>query len=138
MAIKLFHTPSEVTSSKTRNFAGLTDGTGAYNVLRTLMYEYCRRRYDGSLSSNGIRKVGETIDESEWIDPASLPKPELHALPVPPLPKAINLITDTVCPLRERYEVINILVAEQQLIPAPRLNGHYCPIYLMNSAGPVV
>ena len=34
-------------------FHGLTDGTGAYNVLRTLMYEYCRRRYDGSLSSNG-------------------------------------------------------------------------------------
>ncbi len=40
-------------------FHGLTDGTGAYNVLRTLMYEYCRRRYDGSLSSEGIRKVGE-------------------------------------------------------------------------------
>ena len=36
-----------------------------------------------------------------WTDPASLPKPELHALPVPPLPKAINLITDAVCPLRE-------------------------------------
>jgi len=32
-----------------------------------------------------------------WTDPASLPKPELHALPVPPLPKAINLITDAVC-----------------------------------------
>jgi len=97
-------------------FHGLMDGTGAYNVLRTLMYEYCRRRYDASLSSKGIRKAGETIDESEWIDPASLPKPELHALPVPPLPKAINLITDAVSPLRERYEVINILVTEQQLM----------------------
>ena len=103
-------------------FHGLTDGTGAYNVLRTLMYEYCRRRYDGSLSSEGIRKVGETIDESEWIDPASLPKPELHALPVPPLPKALNLITDAVCPLRERYEVINIRVAEQQLMDYVRRN----------------
>ena len=67
-------------------FHGLTDGTGAYNVLRTLMYEYCR------------------------------------ALPVPPLPKAINLITDAVCPLRERYEVINILVAEQQLMDCVRRN----------------
>ena len=46
-------------------FHGLTDGTGAYNVLRTLMYEYCRHRYDAQLSSEGIRKVGETIDESE-------------------------------------------------------------------------
>ena len=67
--------------------------------MRTLMYEYCRLRYDASLSSEGIRKAGETIDESEWIDPASLPKPELHALPVPPLPKTINLITDAVSPL---------------------------------------
>ena len=103
-------------------FHGLTDGTGAYNVLRTLMYEYCRRRYDGSLSSEGIRKVGETIDESEWTDPASLPKPELHALPVPPLPKALNLITDAVCPLRERYEVTNIRVAEQLLMDYVRRN----------------
>ena len=49
-------------------FHGLTDGTGAYNVLRTLMYEYCRRRYDAQLSNEGIRKAGETVDESEWTD----------------------------------------------------------------------
>jgi len=103
-------------------FHGLTDGTGAYNVMRTLMYEYCRLRYDARLSSKGVRKVGETIDESEWIDPASLPKPELRALAVPPLPKAINLIADAVCPLRERYEVINILVTEQQLMDYVRRN----------------
>ena len=103
-------------------FHGLTDGTGAYNVLRTLMYEYCRRRYDARLSSEGIRRVGDTVDESEWTDPASLPKPELHALPVPPLPQAINLITDAVSPLRERYEVINILIGEQQLMEYVRRN----------------
>lgn len=103
-------------------FHGLTDGTGAYNVLRTLMYEYCRRRYDAQLSSEGIRRAGDVVDESEWTDPASLPKPELHALPVPPLPKAINLITDAVCPLREKYEVINILVTEQQLMEYVRRN----------------
>ena len=73
-------------------------------------------------AARALGKVGETINESEWIDPASLPKPELHALPVPPLPKAINLITDAVCPLRERYEVINILVAEQQLMGYVRRN----------------
>ena len=103
-------------------FHGLTDGTGAYNVLRTLMHEYCRRRYDARLSSEGIRKVGEPVNESEWKDPASLPKPKLHALPVPPLPKALNLITDAVSPLQEKYEVINILVAEQQLMDYVRRN----------------
>ena len=114
-----------------RMFLYWTDGTGAYNVLRTLMYEYCRRRYDASLSKEGIRIVGEAVDESEWTDPASLPKPELHALPVPPLPKAINLITDTVCPLRERYKVINILVAEQQLMDYVRRNDT-SPVTLMS------
>ena len=103
-------------------FHGLTDGTGAYNVLRTLIYEYCRRRYDAGLSSDGIRKVGEAIDDCEWKDPASQPKPALHALPVPTLPKAINLITDAACPLREKYEVVNILVGEQQLMDYVRRN----------------
>ena len=36
--------------------------------------------------------------------------------------RLINLITDTVCPLRERYEVINIRVAEQQLMDYVRRN----------------
>ena len=103
-------------------FHGLTDGTGAYNVMRTLMYEYCCRRYDARLSSEGIRKAEEVVDESEWTDPASLPKPELHALPVPPLPKAINLIADAACPMREKYEVINIRVAEQQMMDYVRRN----------------
>ena len=35
-------------------------GTGAYNVLRTLMYEYCRLRYDASLSSERLRVGGRT------------------------------------------------------------------------------
>ena len=34
-------------------FYSLTDGTGAYRVLRTLLYEYCRRHYDRSLSPEG-------------------------------------------------------------------------------------
>ena len=32
------------------------------------------------------------------------------------------IITDAVCPLREKYEVINILVTEQQLMEYVRRN----------------
>ena len=57
-------------------FYSLADGTSAYRVLRTLLYEYCRRRYDSSLSAEGIMVAGETIDEGEYTDPATLPRPE--------------------------------------------------------------
>lgn len=97
-------------------FHMLTDGTGAYNVLRTLLYEYCRRCYDANLDSTGVRMLGDTISEDEWMDPALLPKRDLHPLPVPPPPKGFRLIDEAVCPLAEVKETVNILISEQQVM----------------------
>lgn len=97
-------------------FHGLTDGTGAYHVLRTLLYEYCRRRYDADIDGTGIRKPGDTVSDDEWFDPASQPQPELHPLPEPLLPKAINLMQEHACPLGDRTETVNILIEEQQMM----------------------
>jgi len=47
----------------------LTDGAGAYEVVRTLLYYYCSLRYDVSLSPEGIRLSGDTISPDEWEDP---------------------------------------------------------------------
>ena len=48
----------------------LTDGTGTYELLRTLLYYYCSEYYDVKLNNNGIRLVGDQISMQEWDDPA--------------------------------------------------------------------
>lgn len=64
----------------------MTDGTGAYEVLRTLLYYYCSERYNVELDDEGIRLVGDDISEEEWVDPvvnrSDLPTPSRHEMPV--------------------------------------------------------
>ncbi len=68
-------------------FHGLTDGTGAYEVVRTLLYYYCLERYGEELTKDGIRLVGDSITSEEWIDPveaAQVPNsPEQKAAQAP-------------------------------------------------------
>lgn len=47
----------------------MTDGTGAYEVLRTLLYYYCSEKYGVTLKEDGIRLAGDIIPEEEWVDP---------------------------------------------------------------------
>ncbi len=66
-------------------FHGMTDGTGAYEVLRTLLYYYCSERYNVELNDEGIRLVGDEISEEEWADPVAnrtdLPTPTRNEMP---------------------------------------------------------
>lgn len=50
-------------------FHGLADGAGILPLLRTMMYYYCRKRYDSSLSREGVRLAGEVIPLEEIEDP---------------------------------------------------------------------
>ena len=50
-------------------FHGITDGTGAYELVRTLLYYYCSERYQVTLNGEGIRLVGDEISPEEWNDP---------------------------------------------------------------------
>lgn len=50
-------------------FHGLTDGTGALNFGRTLLYYYCRERYDPGLPTDGIRVNDGPIPAAEWENP---------------------------------------------------------------------
>ena len=73
----------------------LIDGDSAYRLLRTLLYEYCRRRYDRGLSREGVWVASDVIDEAERTDPATLPRPaSINPLPLPERPKVINLATE--------------------------------------------
>ena len=98
-------------------FHCLTDGTGAYNILRTLLYEYCNRRYDVALSRANVRVVSDTISPAEWEDPAAQTKPDnLHPFPVPERKRCINLTTQAKTALNEAVETVNILVEEQEMM----------------------
>ena len=72
-------------------FHGLTDGTGAYEVIRTLLYYYCSERYGIKLREEGIRLVGDVIPPEEWEDPIEIAK-DLPAPVRSDLPKALNVI----------------------------------------------
>lgn len=50
-------------------FHGLADATAVMPLLRTLIYYYCKERYDSNLSPEGIRLSGDTIPEEEIRDP---------------------------------------------------------------------
>ena len=66
-------------------FHGMTDGTGAYEVIRTLLYHYCSERYQVALSREGIRLSGDEIAAEEWADPVAgrtdLPTPARREQP---------------------------------------------------------
>lgn len=72
-------------------FHGLTDGTGAYELMRTLLYYYCSERYGVELKGDGIRLLGDIIEPQEYENPAdnaNLPLPERKEYQT-----ALNLIT---------------------------------------------
>ena len=72
-------------------FHGMTDGTGAYEVVRTLLYYYCSGRYHVELRAEGIRLVGDEITSEEWDDPVV----NRTDLPTPPhneMPNALKLV----------------------------------------------
>lgn len=48
----------------------LTDGTGVYNIARTLLYYYCTAKYDADISGEGIMLAGDEIPDEEWVHPA--------------------------------------------------------------------
>lgn len=50
-------------------FHGLSDAGGLLPLLRTVLYYYCRERYDSSLDHGGIRLAGGQISQEEIEEP---------------------------------------------------------------------
>lgn len=50
-------------------FHGLTDGKGIMNLLRTVIYYYCRQVYGENADPGDIRLVGQPIPDEEFDDP---------------------------------------------------------------------
>ena len=70
----------------------ITDGTGAYEVVRTFLFYYVSSRYGVKLEEEGIRLVGDEISMQEWEDPVL----KAQNLPIPPrheMSKSLNVVT---------------------------------------------
>ena len=97
-------------------FHGMTDGTGAYEILRTLLYYYCSERYNVKLNDEGIRLVGDEISEEEWIDPmvcrTDLPRPRNNEQ----MSDALNLIAMAGLQEDHQHTVYSIAVSEKEFM----------------------
>ena len=97
-------------------FHGMTDGTGAYEVLRTLLYYYCSERYDIQLDEEGIRLAGDVISAEEWDDPVAcrndLPMPEQKGQ----MPDALNLIAAADLEEDHRPTVYSVAISESEFM----------------------
>lgn len=74
-------------------FHAITDGTGAYELARTLLWYYCEERYGVRLRGERVRLLGDPMLPGEWIDPvarADLPEPPK----APAFEAAFDLVSD--------------------------------------------
>ncbi len=102
-------------------FHAIMDGEAAYRVLRTLLYEYCRRRYDSSLSGEGVWTADSPVDDEERTDPAMMPRPEPDdQQSAPGFPKALDISEAPIAPVADRHETVHIVADEAQMMAAVR------------------
>lgn len=103
-------------------FHGLTDGTGAYEVIRTLLFYYCSLRYNKTLSEEGIRTTNNDIPIEEWecpvIKAVNLPTPKRYEMP-----PALNPITAANLRTEEFATVYSVLTSESDFMRFNRDNG---------------
>lgn len=93
----------------------ITDGIGAYEIIRTFLYYYCTERYQVTLPENGIRLAGDVIQKEEWIDPIA----DAENLPTPnrlELSKALNLLQGELIPNDHKNTVYNVSVPESEFM----------------------
>ena len=97
-------------------FHGMTDGTGAYEVVRTLLYYYCSKRYNVKLKAECIRLVGDEISAEEWDDPVfqrtNLPLPRQNDQ----MSDALNLIASAGLEDDHQHTVYSIAVSESEFM----------------------
>lgn len=97
-------------------FHGMTDGTGAYEVVRTLLYYYCSERYDVKLREESIRLVGDDIPAEEWLDPVAnrtdLPLPRRNEQ----MSDALNLIASAGLEEDHQHTVYSVAISESEFM----------------------
>lgn len=93
----------------------LTDGTGAYEVIRTFLYYYCSQRYGVTISDDGVRLAGDDITAEEWDDPVAKAT-DLPTPPRPDMPATINPVTAAHLEDDTERTVYNISIDEKEFM----------------------
>lgn len=96
-------------------FHAMTDGTGAYEIIRTLLHYYCSERYQVIPKEEGVRLLGDEIPTDEWVDPVA----NRTDLPMPPrieMSDALNLISAAGLENDDRPTVYSIAISEAEFM----------------------
>ena len=93
----------------------ITDGTGAYEVVRTLLYYYCGRRYEAELSPEGIRICGDDIDRAEWDDPV-LSLTDVEARQPADIGPSLCLADESGIEISDHHRVWDIAIDEKEFM----------------------
>lgn len=96
-------------------YHGMTDGVGAYEVLRTLLYYYCSERYHVTLDDEKIRLVGDEILEEEWLNPV-VGRDDLPTPAQAPMSEAFDLIGAAGLEDDHKNTVYSIAVSEPEFM----------------------
>ncbi len=93
----------------------LTDGTGAYEVIRTFLYYYVSSRYGVKLAEEGIRLADDDISIEEWEDPVL----KAQNLPIPQrteMSKALNVVSAAGLEDDKMPTVYSIAISEDEFM----------------------
>lgn len=92
-----------------------TDGAGAYDLIRTLLYYYVTERYSVQLPREGIRLYGDEISSEEWEDPLMM-KNDLPAPVRTEMVSALNLLRSGGLEDDFSPTVYNIAISEKEFM----------------------
>jgi len=93
----------------------ITDGTGAYEVVRTLLYYYCGRRYEADLSPEGIRLCGDEISPAEWEDPVT-GLTDVEPRQPADIGPSLCLVEESGIEISEKHRVWDIAIDEKEFM----------------------
>lgn len=99
------------------NVHAIFDGRGRGPVLHTLMYYYCRMRYNEEVDMPGVWLAGSPVDPAEYFDPFTKPLPELDdLLPMPEVPAKALRLEEQGLVIRSNQHLHYIRIREKQLM----------------------
>lgn len=99
------------------NVHAIFDGRGRGPVLHTLMYYYCKLRYNEEIDMPGVYLAGSEIDPAEYFDPFTAPIPQsCGLLPPPEIPSKALRLEEQGLVVRSRQYLHYIRINEKQLM----------------------
>lgn len=99
------------------NVHAIFDGRGRGPVLHTLMYYYCRMRYNEEVDMPGVWLPGTPIDPAEYLDPFTVALPEVDdLLPIPKTPDKALRLEEQGLVVRSQQHQHFIRINEKQLM----------------------